>query len=184
MDDASAHFFCEVGFVVLSNYSHCTVVCDLDHDFRISVALLQVSDKHGHVERDSLELLFFSKSLALGDRSDVLGDDLVVLFERTWPVLCLLAVDSVVKHQHNRHVRTETQLEVLTGLLVLAIRALVNHCSVELIQHVVPHVDSLALRTPQSSQYDLLLDLLEPAELGEARFESVEQGFQVEMTCL
>ena len=67
MNDAGAHFFCEVGFVVLSNYSHRAVVCDLDHDLCISVSLLQISDKHGHVERDCLELLFFSKSLALGD---------------------------------------------------------------------------------------------------------------------
>ena len=48
-------------------------------------------------------------------------------------MLRLLAVDSVVEHQHNRHVRTEAQLEVLTRLLVLAVRVLVNHCSVQLI---------------------------------------------------
>ena len=89
-----------------------------------------------------------------------------------------------MKHQHDCHVCTEAQLELLADLLMWSVCVRVNHSSVELVEQVFPHVDSLALWTSQRGQDDLLLDLLEPAEFREARLQSIKQGFQVQMACL
>ena len=185
MDDTDTHLLREIGVIILSNSIHRTVVRDFHHHFRICFSLIKLSDEHSDIEGNSHQFCRLEQARVVCNRENILGYNLVVLlnWRRHVPEVLVLRwlANSVVKHQHNRHVSTEAQLEDLTFLFVHIVRSLIDYSPVQLIEDSSPNVDSWTLGTLQSSQDDLLLDMLEPAELGEHRLQPFVECLNIEM---